>query len=150
MAAVCFGLTMILVNMVFQPYYFMLQRAEWAGEVSAHEKLMEDHEAQRVTHLKEQQEWMAEKAQMDQWKADLEDKRQKISWTDHSDRGCSKYSKRAHTATLSNVPAGLDPRKECELKPLYINHQWVTPSWCEDPVRLVHCLIHAPYSMIYI
>jgi hypothetical protein len=140
--------SIVLSILLFQPFLYMLQRQRWVDEVAAHDKLMKDHrqhweqeeadhEQRRVTHLQELQKWMAEKAEMDRWQADLERKREDIFWADHRDLGCSKYSKRRHSATLTNVPAGLNPRKECELKPMYLYDQWVLPSWCEDPVRLI-------------
>ncbi|KAF5324988.1 hypothetical protein D9619_009557 [Psilocybe cf. subviscida] len=143
-AAVVGFASIVLVIQIFQPCRHMLQRQHWVDEIAAHDDLMKDHrehwaqeeadhERRRVIHSQELQKWIAEKAEMDQWKADLERKRGDIIWGDYRDLGCSKYSKRHHSATLTNVPAGLDPRKECELKPMYIYDRWTPPSWCEDP-----------------
>lgn len=113
-------------------------RQHWAQEEADHRRQWKqeeaDHQQRRVAHMQEQQKWIAEKAEMDQWKTDLERKRKDIFWGDYRDLGCSKYSKRRHSATLNNVLAGLNPRKECEVKPMYIDDGWVLPTWCEDTV----------------
>ena len=76
-----------------------------------------------------------ERAQWALERKEQERKRSQIAWGDlQASSACTKYQTKEYTATLFNVPFGVDPIEECYKRTIEINGHLEKPALCEDRV----------------
>jgi len=75
---------------------------------------------------------------------ELERKRNLIAWGDLKPSPvCTRYQTKEYTATLYNVPFGVDPIEECYKRTIEINGHQEKPILCEDQVSTPAYLFHS-------
>jgi len=77
----------------------------------------------------------SERAQWALEREELERKRSLIAWGDvQASSACTRYQTKEYTATLYNVPFGVDPVEECYKRSIEINGHHEKSTLCEDRV----------------
>ena len=114
-------------------------RREWEAEEHDHHILREAWNSERKAMAAEREEWRKERADHENWKhREEEGKRSLIVWENLTPSNkCLRYGTREYSATLANVPIGLDPLKECWKKSIDIHGRQVLPSRCDTQVCVV-------------
>jgi len=75
---------------------------------------------------------------------ELERKRSLIAWGElQASSMCTSYQTKEYTATLYNVPFGVDPIEECYNRTIEINGLQEEPILCEDRVSTPTYLFHS-------
>jgi len=91
-------------------------------------KNLRQYELQKSRIESERQRWALEREE-------LERKRSLIAWGDlQASTMCTSYQTKVYTATLYNVPFGVDPIEECYKRTIEINGHQEKPTLCEDRV----------------
>ena len=112
-----------------------------------------DHSLERETAAAERERWRKDRdleskaaaAEREQWRKERidhenrerqeeEQKRALIVWENLQPSKCVRYGTREYSATLGNVPLGLDPLKECWNKGIDIHGRQILPSRCDTQV----------------
>ena len=139
-----------------EPNHEMLRR-KWEAEERAHQAMRDawnsEHQAmvmdrgtwqkERADHIREREaiavereHWRRERADHEnRERQEKEEKRALIVWQDlKTSSSCLQYGTREYSATLANVPLGMDPLKECWKKSIDIHGRQIFPSRCDTEV----------------
>jgi len=125
------------------------ERQQWALEREDYNRIArrEREELERRIEF-ERQQWALEREDHDRAARreheELERKRSLIAWGDlQPSPVCTKYQTKEYTATLYNVPFGVDPIEECYKRTIEINGHQEKPILCEDRVSTPAYLFHS-------
>jgi len=125
------------------------ERKQWALEREDHNRTArrEHEELERRIEF-ERQQWALERENHDRAARreheELERKRSLIAWGDlQPSPVCTRYQTKEYTATLYNVPFGVDPIEECYKRTIEINGHQEKPMLCEDQVSTPAYLFHS-------
>ena len=126
-------------------------RREWEVEERNHQALRDAWNSERRAMVVERTTWQKEReaaaAEREQWKKEQvdhenrqrqeeEEKRASIVWENLTPSSkCLRYGTREYSATLTHVPIGMDPMKECWQKTIDIHGRQMPPSRCDTQVR---------------
>lgn len=114
------------------------ERKATVVEREAWEKERAEHNLEREAMAAEREQWRKQRADHEnRERQEEEEKRGLIIWQDlTASSRCLRYGTREYSATLANIPFGLDPLKECWKKSIDIHGRQVFPSRCDTQVRL--------------
>ena len=133
-------------------------RRGWEAEERAHQLIRDSWNSEHQAMVVERGTWQKERAdhilereaiaaEREQWKRERtdhehrerqeeEEKRALIVWQDlKASTKCLRYGTREYSATLANVPYGMDPLQECWEKNIDIHGRSIFPSRCDTEVR---------------
>ena len=96
----------------------------------------------------EREQWRKERADHEnRQRREEEEKRALIVWENLTPSNkCLQYGTREYSATLTHVPLGLDPLKECWKKSIDIHGRQILPSRCDTQV----CLFNPHYPILHL
>jgi len=115
-------------------------RERWALEREEHESTARKQRAELEREIEANRtRWAQERDEHERiarrQREELERKRGLIAWGDlQASSTCTRYQTREYTATLYDVPFGIDPVEECYKRSVEINGHQEYPSFCEDQV----------------
>jgi hypothetical protein len=122
------------------------ERRAMVEERETWEKERSDHRLERMAMAEEREQWRKERADHEnRERREEEEKRALIVWEDlKPSTRCLRYGTREYSATLAQVPLGLDPLKECWNKSIDIHGRQMFPTRCDAQVRF---FTYFPYSI---
>ena len=110
----------------------VVERGTWQKERA-------DHILEREAVAAEREQWRRERADREnREREDEEGKRALIVWQDlKASTQCLRYGTREYSASLTQVPFGMDPLKECWKKSIEIHGRQIFPSRCDTQVFFI-------------
>ena len=132
-----------MINLFLAAIYFnptnQQARREWQAEEREHQVLRDAWTSERNAMVMEREQWRKERQDHEnRQQREEEEKRALIVWEDFTPSNkCLRYGTREYSATLSHVPLGLDPLKECWKKSIDIHGRQIFPSRCDTQVCFV-------------
>lgn len=145
-------LSLFIAAILFYPTFQRVQdkiRREWEhweAEEREHQVLRDAWNLERNAMVMEREQWRKEREDHEnRQRREEEEKRALIVWDNltPSDK-CLRYGTREYSATLAQVPIGLDPLEECWKKSIDVHGRQILPSRCDTQVCLFN--IHLSYS----